>query len=184
LKNRHQILVVGYSDQHCPESARDLAYEIGREVARQKSVLVSGGLGGVMEASCKGAKEEGGLTVCIIPQEKRSYANDYCDIVVPTGIGFTRDFITANSADAVIIVGGGIGTMIEVSVAYFEAKPIVSLAGSGGIADRIAGTFLDDRKIVEIHSADSPKEAVRKALSLIEPKNRRQRKWSSTFLSN
>jgi uncharacterized protein (TIGR00725 family) len=166
-------LVVGYSDEHCPKATRDLAYEVGREVARQGSVLVSGGLGGVMEASCKGAKEEGGLTVCIIPQEERVYANKYCDVVIPTGIGFMRDFVTAHSADAVIIVGGGIGTLIEVSVAYFDAKPIISLMGSGGTADKIAGTFLDDRKIVEIHSADSPQEAVNKALSLIRLKKRR-----------
>ena len=167
LKRRNQILVVGYSGEHCTENVSRLAFEVGKEVAMHSAILISGGLSGVMQASCKGAKEGKGQTVCIIPQDDMVQANEFCDIVIPTGIGFTRDFITAHSADAVIVVGGGVGTLIEVCVAYFDAKPIVALRGSGGTADKIADTYLDDRELVKIHGADSPQDAVEKAFSLI-----------------
>ena len=167
MKRRNQILVVGYSGEHCSDDVRGLAFEIGKEVAKHGAILMSGGLNGVMEASCRGAKEENGQTVCIIPKDDMGQANKFCDIVIPTGIGFARDFITAHSADAVIVVGGGVGTLIEVCVAYLDTKPIVALRGSGGTADKIADTYLDDRERVRIYGADNPHDAVEKAISLI-----------------
>jgi uncharacterized protein (TIGR00725 family) len=164
---KKQILVIGYAHDHCTSSAYDMANEIGREIAKHGAVVITGGLRGVMEAASKGAKEEGGTTVSIIPQEDSSMANRYSDIVIPTGIGFARDFITAYSADAVIIVGGGVGTMIEACVAYLKTKPIIALKGSGGIADQIAGTYLDDRKLIIVLGEDNPKNAVEMALSEI-----------------
>jgi uncharacterized protein (TIGR00725 family) len=163
-----QILVVGYGEDHCPPAAYQLAYRVGRAVARRGAILVTGGLRGVMEAASRGAKEEGGVVVGIIPQEDKVYANPYCDIVIPTGIGYTRDFITAYSADAVIIVGGGAGTAIEAFVAYFKAKPIVALVGSGGIADRIAGSYIDDRHLVKVIGEEDPEKAVEVALDLLK----------------
>src|SRR3989449_1643614 len=102
-----------------------------------------------MEAAGRGAKEKGGMVVGIIPNEDMSYANPYCDIIIPTGIGFARNFITAYAADAAIVVGGGAGTFIEACVAYQKGKPIVALIGSGGTPGKIADTFLDDRKTVK-----------------------------------
>jgi uncharacterized protein (TIGR00725 family) len=104
------------------------------------------------------------MVVGIIPNEDMSYANPYCDIIIPTGIGFARNFITAYSADVAIVVGGGAGTYIEACVAYQKGKPIVALTGTGGTADKIADTFLDDRKTVKVISASSPKDAVDQAL--------------------
>lgn len=155
-----QVLVIGSDGDHCPESAYEAAREVGGEIAARGAVLISGGLGGVMEAACKGAKERGGMVVGILPHEDMSYANPYCDIVIPTGIGFARNYATAYSADSAIVVGGGAGTLIEACVAYEKGKPIVALTGSGGTADKIAGTFLDDRKTVKVLSASSAKEAV------------------------
>jgi uncharacterized protein (TIGR00725 family) len=173
-----QILVVGYNSDHCTEDAYKLAYEIGEEVALKGAVLITGGLGGVMEAASKGAKNRGGLVVGIIPQGEKRYANAYCDVVVPTGLGYSRNFVTANSGDAVIVVGGGVGTAIEAGAAYQRGKPIVAMRGSGGTADKIGGKYLDDRQLVEVMEEEDPRIAVEKAfrastaLSIKEGKGR------------
>jgi uncharacterized protein (TIGR00725 family) len=166
LGRKIQILVIGSSETHCSEHECQLAYEIGCEVARHRVVLVTGGLGGVMEAASKGARENGGLTVGIIPQDDAKYANQYCEIVIPTGIGWTRDFLTAYSADAVIVIGGGAGTAIETHVAYMKSKPIVALEGSGGFADSVADSYLDDRKLVKVTKEKEPRRAVERALQM------------------
>ncbi len=155
-----QIAVIGY-DNDCTDTARKLAYEVGKEVARAGAVLVCGGLGGVMESACKGAREGSGITVGIIPQQEFSYANEYCDIVVCTGIGFARDFIVSSSADGVIVVGGGVGTLIEMGAAYMMKKTIVAIAGSGGAADSHGNNYLDDRRTVKIILAKDARSAVR-----------------------
>ena len=159
-----QVLVIGSDGDHCTETTYNAAREVGAQIAAKNAILVTGGLGGVMEASCRGAKEKGGMVVGIIPHEDMSYANAFCDIIIPTGIGFARNFITAYSADTCIVVGGGAGTYIEACVAYQKGKPIVALTGTGGTADKIADTFLDDRNTIKVLSAASPKEAVEKAL--------------------
>ena len=159
-----QVLVVGSDGDHCPQTTYDAAKEVGAQIAAKNAITVTGGLGGVMEAACRGAKEKGGMVVGIIPNEDMSYANPYCDIIIPTGIGFARNFITAYSAEVAIVVGGGAGTYIEACVAYQKGKPIVALTGTGGTADKIADTFLDDRKTVKVISASSPKDAVDQAL--------------------
>lgn len=154
-----QIAIIGYN-KDCTDSAKKAAYEVGKEVALAGAVLVCGGLGGVMESACRGAKENGGTTVGIIPQEEFSYANQYCDIVMCTGIGYARDFIVASSADGIIAVGGGVGTLIELGVGYMTKKAIVTIAGSGGVADMYGGKFLDERQRVPITIAKDAKTAV------------------------
>jgi len=127
-----------------------MAYDVGCEIAKAGAILICGGLGGVMESACKGAKDNNGFTVGIIPQEDFSFANEFCDLVICTGIGFARDFITANSADGIISVGGGVGTLIEMAVGYMKKKVIVAIEGSGGVSDRYAGKYLDERRRVPI----------------------------------
>ncbi len=161
---RRQIAVIGYDDQLCTEAARNSAFEVGREIAKAGAVLVCGGLGGVMKAACRGAREEGGLTVGIIPSDDSSQANEYCDVVIATGTGFVRDFFIVYSADAVIIVGGGAGTLTELAAAYQKSKLLISVTGTGGVADKFAGQFVDERKRVRVVAASSPSEAVGKAL--------------------
>ncbi len=160
-----QIAVIGYNKDRCTELASKMAYEVGKEIASVDAVLVCGGLGGVMEAACKGAKEYGGTTVGIIPQEDFRYANEYCDIVVCTGIGYARDFVVASSADGIIAVGGGVGTLIELSVGYMTKKTMVAITGSGGVADIYGGKFLDERNRVSITVAKDAKTAVEMILA-------------------
>ncbi len=166
MGRKTQILVIGSSETHCSEHECQLAYEVGCEVARHHAVLVTGGLGGVMEAASKGARENDGLTVGIIPQDDVKYANAYCDIVIPTGMGWARDFLTAYSADAVIMIGGGAGTATETYIAYMKSTPIVALEGSGGFADSVPDSYLDDRKLVKIIKEKEPKRAVERALQM------------------
>ena len=161
---RMQILVVGSDSDHCTKHVYNLAYEVGEEVALRGAVLITGGLGGVMEAASKGAKNRGGLVVGIIPQNEKRYANTYCDVVIPTGLGYSRNFVTAYSGDAVVVVGGGVGTSIETGVAYLKEKPIVAIKGSGGTADKICGKFLDDRQLVEVMTEEDPRIAVEKVI--------------------
>jgi uncharacterized protein (TIGR00725 family) len=160
LVRRLQIAVIGYNKDRCTEAASKAAYEVGKEIAKADAVLVCGGLGGVMESACRGAKDNGGTTIGIIPQEEFSFANQYCDVVICTGIGYARDFIVASSADGIIAVGGGVGTLIEMGVAYMTKKTIVAMAGSGGVADMYAGKFLDERNRVPITVAKDARAAV------------------------
>ncbi len=167
LVKRIQILVVGNNENGSTPETNKLAYETGIEIAKSGSVLITGGLGGVMQAASRGAKEAGGITVGIIPQNDPSFANEYCDIVIPSGIGLARDFLNALSADGIIIIGGGSGTLSETCAAYMHKKPMVAIKNSGGIADRFADQYLDHRKNIKIIGVDSPKEAIKCILEKI-----------------
>lgn len=167
---KFQIGVIGYNDDRCTEVAKEIAYDVGKEIAISGSVLLCGGLGGVMEAACRGAKEANGTTVGVIPQDNFSFANQFCDIVICTGIGFARDFIVATSSDAIIAIGGGIGTLIEMSVGYMIKKKVVAISPSGGVSDIYAGKYLDERKRVLIDSAPDAKAAVQAILNNRESK--------------
>ena len=157
---KFQILVIGNNDNGCTPELEKLAYETGIEIAKSNSILITGGLGGVMKAASKGAKESGGLTIGIIPQNDMSEANEFCDVVIPSGIGLMRDFLNALSADGVIAIGGGSGTLSEICAAYMYSKPIVVLKNSGGTSTKFADQYLDHRKNVKIIGVETPKEAV------------------------
>jgi uncharacterized protein (TIGR00725 family) len=90
-------------------------------------VLVCGGLGGVMEAACRGAKGSGGLTVGILPGADRAAANPFVDVAIPTGLGEARNALVVRAADAVIAIGGGYGTLSEIALALRAGKPVVGL---------------------------------------------------------
>lgn len=167
MTKRRQILVIGNNESGCTPKLEKLAYDVGVEVAKSESVLITGGLGGVMKAASHGAHDAGGLTVGIIPQDNPSYANEFCDIVIPSGLGLSRDFLNALSADGVIIVGGGSGTLSETCAAYMHKKPIAALKNSGGIASKFSDQYLDHRQNVKIVGVETPQEAVRYILSQI-----------------
>ena len=105
----------------------DLAYEVGKEIARNGAVLICGGLSGTMEAACKGAREEGGLTVGILPTENEDDANKYVDIKIPTGMGYARNVPIILSAHAVIAIDGSCGTLSEIGYALTYNKPVIGL---------------------------------------------------------
>lgn len=162
-----QISVIGYDARSCTKAAYDSAFLVGKAIASRAGIVISGGLGGVMEASCKGAREGGGFAIGIIPSDDASQSNEYCSIVIATGFGHARNFPIVYSADAVIIVGGGAGTLIEAAAAYQKGKPIIAVAGTGGVADGWIGRYLDDRKVVKIVGAETAESAVATAFKII-----------------
>ena len=163
---KRQIAVIGHNDNGCTLEHEKLAYDTGAHIARSDSVLITGGLGGVMKAACHGAIDAGGITVGILPQDDPVFANEYCSIVIPSGMGLTRDFLNALSADGLVIIGGGSGTLSEVCAAYMHKKPMVAIRNTGGTADKYADSYIDHRKNVKIIGANTPKDAVNKIVKL------------------
>jgi uncharacterized protein (TIGR00725 family) len=167
MAKKRQILVIGNNENGCTKELEKIAYDVGMEIAKSGSVLITGGLGGVMKAASHGAHDAGGLTIGIIPQDDPSFANEYCDVVIPSGLGLSRDFLNALSADGVIIIGGGSGTLSEMCASYMHKKPMVALKNSGGVASKYADQYLDHRQNVKIVGIETPKDAVNYILSQI-----------------
>ena len=105
-----------------------LAEAVGTELARRGAVVVTGGLGGVMEAACRGARAAGGTTLGILPGPDRIAANPFVDVAVATGMGELRNGLVVRCADAVVAVGGEYGTLSEIALALKAGKPVVGLA--------------------------------------------------------
>jgi uncharacterized protein (TIGR00725 family) len=119
------IGVIGGSEVNAQVAA--IAEETGREIARKGAVLVCGGMGGVMEAACKGASAEGGLTIGILPGDSRKTANDYVKIPIVTGIGYARNVAVVKTSQAVIAIDGSYGTLTEIGYALQAGIPVIGL---------------------------------------------------------
>jgi hypothetical protein len=148
------IAVIGENDP-TPEIAA-LAEAVGEGIASAGAVLVCGGLGGVMEAACRGAHGKGGISIGILPGTRPGDANPYVTYPIPTGLGHARNILVARSAQAVIAIGGKYGTLSEIAFAKIEGIPVIGLQTwelrrEGIGEDSILG-------------AADPKEAVRMAL--------------------
>ena len=140
----------------CSEEIYEIAENVGRLIALENAVLVTGGLGGVMEAASKGAKEAGGITVGILPGFSKDEANRFVSIPITTGLSHARNIIVVRSADAVIAVSGEYGTLSEIAVALKLGKPVIGIS----TWDNVEG----------IIKVNTPEEAVRKALELASEK--------------
>lgn len=122
------MLVVGViGSSHEDEELNKLAYEVGSLIAARGAALLCGGLGGVMHHACRGAKDSGGLTVGILPTNRKEDANPYVDIPIVTGMGEARNVIIAKTSDAIIAVGGGYGTLSELGHALNLGKKVFAL---------------------------------------------------------
>jgi uncharacterized protein (TIGR00725 family) len=119
------IAVIGAGS--CSEEIAALAERVGAELARRAAVLICGGLGGVMEAVCRGAKLAGGTTVGILPGPTPTAANPYVTVPIATGLGEARNVIVVGSAQAVIAIAGEYGTLSEIGHALKMGKPVVGL---------------------------------------------------------
>jgi uncharacterized protein (TIGR00725 family) len=102
--------------------------------------------------------------VGILPGAEIDGGNGYCDVVIPTGMGVARNVLVVRSADVVVLVGGGAGTLSEAAYAWQFGKPVIALGGSGGWADRLAGQSIDDMRQDSVLTANTPREVVEMAL--------------------
>jgi len=150
------ISVIGAGS--CGAAQEALAEEVGRLIAGEGAVLVCGGLGGVMAAAARGAKEAGGTTLGILPGSDRFAANPHIDYAVSTGVGHARNLAVVSSGDAVIAVGGSFGTLSEIGLAAKLGRPVIILDGW-----RLSSGEGHDR----IMYASSPEEAVRLAFQAL-----------------
>lgn len=151
------MAVVGAGD--ADEDLATAAEEVGRRLAQGGAAVVCGGLGGVMEAACRGAKSAGGLTIGILPGRRREDANRWVDVAIPTGMGETRNALVVSSADAVVAVGGEHGTLSEVAFALKLGRPVVGLR----TWRLLRGDGTVDEGIVPV---DDPEAAVAAVLAL------------------
>jgi len=149
------IAVIGGQNGASDEALR-MAREVGRLIAERGAYLVCGGLEGVMEAACRGAKEAGGTTIGVLPTASKQDANKYVDIPIVTGMGTARNVIIVRTADAVIAVDGKYGTLSEIAHALDHGKKVVSL-GSW----QLEKLGVDRQAFVQ---ASTPEEAVKLAL--------------------
>ena len=117
--------VVGPGEATAAEESAAAA--AGRALGEAGAVVVCGGLGGVMEAACRGAREGGGTTLGILPGADRRQANPFVDVAVATGLGEARNVLVVRTSDALIAVGGAYGTLSEIAFALKAGKPVVGI---------------------------------------------------------
>jgi uncharacterized protein (TIGR00725 family) len=149
-----QIAVIGPA-QATPGEL-EAAYATGRAIAGNDAVLVSGGLGGVMEAACRGAQEAGGTTVGILPGTEDG--NPYLDITIRTGLGHARNVLVVQSADAVIAIGGSYGTLSEIAIALKTGRPVYGI-NTWDIEGVIPCASPEDAVMQAVHDAGKSRTA-------------------------
>lgn len=152
-------LRIGVLGPHqCSDDEYKMGLAVGREIARADAILMCGGLEGMMTAVAEGVKEESGLSIGVLPGDNADSANQAIDIALPTGLGVFRNMLLVRMCDAVIAVRGRYGTLSEIAVALRLKVPVVGL--------KTWELFRDGEKDTGIHTAQTPEEAVQKALEL------------------
>ena len=154
------IAISGGAD--CSEEEALLSFETGQLLAQAGAVLLCGGMTGVMQEACRGAKSQGGTTIGILPGTDRRQANPYVDIALPTGMGEGRNFLLVRAADSIIAIGGGWGTLSEIALALRIGCPVIGL--------KTLEVVRDKKPLNDIIRAQNPHHAVELALSLAQKK--------------
>jgi uncharacterized protein (TIGR00725 family) len=119
------VAVIGPGDASAAELAA--AEEVGARLVDHGATVVTGGLGGVMEAACRGAKSRRGLTIGLLPGLDRSEANGWVDVAIATGLGEIRNALIVRTSDALVAVGGGAGTLSEIGFALKLGRPVIGM---------------------------------------------------------
>ncbi len=161
--DRQKFIVAVIGGAECSTSEEMQAAMVGRLLAENNAILICGGHGGVMEAASGGVRAGGGLTIGVLPGSSRDAANPYIDIPIVTGLGEARNAIIINSADAVIAVGGGYGTLSELAFALKRGIPVVGL--------NTWQAHDPQQKELSIIAVGSAEEAVETVMTMLEAKS-------------
>jgi hypothetical protein len=165
VRRRRQVAIIGSSE--ADERMLKWAEQAGEVVAALDAALVTGGRDGIMAAASRGCAKAGGVVISVIPGTGMEEANEYTHYVIPTGLGWARNVITAIAGDVILAIGGAAGTLSEMAFAWMYDRPIVALSESGGWAERLAGQKVDQRRsdvIVDCRSIDELRSALASAL--------------------
>jgi len=142
------VAVIGPGDASAAELA--IAEEVGARLVDLGATVVTGGLGGVMEAASRGAKSRRGLTIGLLPGLDRSEANGWVDVAIATGLGEIRNALIVRTSDALVAVGGGVGTLSEIGFALKLGRPVIGV-----------GTFEVEGVVQVSSAADAAELALR-----------------------
>ena len=145
-----QIGIIGSNESQCSKELYEFAHRLGAFLGKKGCTVLNGGMQGTMEAVSKGVKSienTKSKVVGVLPFEDSQKANKYLDITIPTGIGFARNSVLVLSSDVLIALGGGAGTLNEISYAWQFGKKVFCYTGVEGWSKRLAGQNLDDRKV-------------------------------------
>jgi len=158
---RHLPIFIGIiGGAKCSLEVAEVAEETGRELARRGAILICGGLGGVMEAACRGASQVGGRTIGILPGDDPASANAYVDTPIVTGMGEARNVIIIKSVQAVIAIDGEFGTLSEIGYALRRGIPVIGL--------NTWSLSRDGKRVDSIILAENAIDAVKKALAAVQ----------------
>jgi len=144
------VSVIG--GHNCTKKVEQIAFNLGKNLAKVADILVSGGLQGTMKAVCSGFKASGGLTIGIIPSYDKNDANRFVDVVIPTGLGLARNVLVVKSADVVVALPGKAGTLSEIAYCLQFGIPVISL---------------DSWDIKSVIKVSTVKEAVRQVKNIL-----------------
>lgn len=139
-----QVLVIGSSE--ATKEEEKTAYSTGEVIGKSGALLITGGRLGVMEEASRGAKDSGGYVLGILPSFSTQEANPYCDIVIPTGMGWTRNSINVLAGDLVVAIGGAAGTLSEIAYAWLYFKTIFAYTFSGWSKKLASEQYLDSKR--------------------------------------
>ncbi len=153
MKTTRPLIGVIGSAEPCSQSVA-MALEVGRLIAEADAVLVTGGLGGIMEAASRGCSSAGGLTIGILPGSDPAAANPYVEIVIPSGMGHARNILVAQTAQVLIAIEGALGTLSEIAIGLKTGRPVFLL-----------GSHLD---VDGASQVNSPEQAVSAALAALQ----------------
>ncbi|MGP6239162.1 TIGR00725 family protein [Cuniculiplasma sp. SKW4] len=171
MVSRLYIGVIGGANPE--EKYLKMAFEVGQLLAKSKCIIVCGGLNGVMREVARGAREEGGIVIGILPGFTRKMQNEFLTYSIPSGIGYARNFLITRASDALIAIDGSNGTISEESFGISEGKDIISLGSMPLKKTR--------NKEGNFYPVETPKEAVEKAILSAEEHVKNAREYFTEF---
>ncbi len=160
MSRKKVVSVIGASD--IDEELENIAVEVGKLLAKNNYAVACGGLYGIMEAVCRGAKSEKGLTIGIIPHKEKSAANEFVDIVIPVPFSQARNIVVVLAGEACVAIGGSAGTLSEMCFAWIYGKPLISISTVKGWSSKLANQKIDDRRSDRIYGVETAKEVIDK----------------------